>query len=205
MVEGARVLYFDCFSGLAGDMTLGALIDLGVDPEQLEAALQTLPVEAPWTLRVGERLHLGLRGVDVHVVVDGQVEGPTGDHDHDHGRHYHYDEIVQTIRGGTLPPPVVERALSAFNVLANAEARVHGVERAAVHFHEVGAVDSIVDVVGSAWGVWRLGVDEVVCAPPPIARGFVRCAHGRMPLPAPATLEILKGVPTILVSATKRA
>ncbi len=191
----ARLLYFDCFSGVAGDMTLGALIDLGVDAGELRAALQTLPVESPWTLEVGERHHHGIRGVDVHVLVNGKVEGPTGDHDHDHGPHYHYGDIVGAIEGGQLPAPVVARARAAFDALADAEATVHGTTREAVHFHEVGAVDGIIDIVGTAWGIWKLGVDTIRTAPPPISRGFVKCAHGRIPLPAPATLELLRGFP----------
>lgn len=191
----SRLLYFDCFSGVAGDMTLGALIDLGVDADLLREALRTLPVEAPWALEVGERHHHGIRGVDVHVVVDGKVEGPTGDHDHDHGPHYHYADIVGAIEGGQLPAPVVARAVAAFDALAAAEAVVHGVSREQVHFHEVGAVDGIIDIAGTAWGIWKLGVDRIRTAPPPISRGFVDCAHGRMPLPAPATLELLRGFP----------
>lgn len=201
----ARVLYFDCFSGVAGDMTLGALIDLGVDATALEAALQTLPLPE-WRLEVGATHKMGIRGVDVHVVVGDRVEGPDGVVAHagtgahapdpdDHHDHHHYADIVSIIRGGTLPEVVVERALAAFEALAVAEAKVHGVPKESVHFHEVGAVDSIVDIVGSAWGIWRLGVDRVESAPPPVARGFVRCAHGRMPSPAPATLEILTGLP----------
>ncbi len=192
----ARVLYFDCFSGLAGDMTLGALIDLGVPADGLREALRTLPVASPWDLEVGERRHHGLRGVDVQVLVDGKVEGPLGDHDHphDHGHGLHYSEIVEVIEGGALPAPVVERALAAFRAIGEAEAKVHGTTLERVHFHEVGAVDAIVDVAGAAWGIWKLGVDRAWSAPPPLSRGFVRCAHGRMPLPAPATLEILTGL-----------
>ncbi|MCK6572788.1 nickel pincer cofactor biosynthesis protein LarC [Myxococcota bacterium] len=223
-----RVLYFDCFSGLAGDMTLGALVDLGLDPDGLRAALSTLPVSG-WTLSVGERHKMGLRGVKVHIEIGGEtedaaVEAPEHshghdhahghdhdhahghDHDHDHAHdhahahaaahaHYHYADIVGIISGGQLPVEVVERALAAFEQVAIAEARVHGIDKADVHFHEVGAVDSILDIVGSAWGIWQLGVNTVESAPPPMGRGFIRCAHGRMPSPAPATLEILKGVP----------
>ena len=127
------------------------------------------------------------------MVVDGKVEGPTGDHDHSHGPHYHYADIVGAIEGGRLPEAVVRHARAAFDALADAEAAVHGVPRERVHFHEVGAVDGIVDIVGAAWGVWRLGVEVIRTAPPPISRGFVKCAHGRMPLPAPATLELLRG------------
>jgi len=231
----SRIVYFDCFSGLAGDMTLGALVDLGLDPDRLRAALSTLPVEG-WTLHTEERLKMGIRGVGLHIEVGGETEGPAephpqGEH-HDHGldhpptqhhgpthhghghddldpahahdhepgghhhdHHFHYADIVRILTGGDLPPPVVDKALAAFDAIAVAEARVHGVDRDAVHFHEVGAVDSILDIAGVAFGLWALGIDRVESAPPPMGRGFVRCAHGPMPLPAPATLEILKGVP----------
>ena len=241
-----RVLYFDCFSGVAGDMTLGALLDLGVDVDALRAALQTLPVGG-WTLGVETTRKMGLRGLKVHIEIGGQEEGAaahapehdhehthdlghthahgheqTHDHDHDHDHahahdhdhgpahdhdhgpahdhaaghpHYHYADIVRIIEGGRLPTEVVERALSAFEQVALAEARVHGISKEDVHFHEVGAVDSILDIVGSAWGIWQLGVTTVESAPPPMGRGFIRCEHGRMPSPAPATLEILRGVP----------
>lgn len=243
-----RIAYFDCFSGLAGDMTLGALIDLGLDPETLRAALRTLPVEG-WTLETEVRHKMGIRGVGLHIEVGGESEGPAQphapaghrhdhghdhhhdhghdhDHPHDHGHHhgpthhghghddldpahahdhdhgghrhdhhYHYADIVRILKGGDLPAPVVERALSAFDTIAVAEARVHGVDKEAVHFHEVGAVDSILDIAGVAFGLWSLGIDRVESAPPPMGRGFVRCAHGPMPLPAPATLQILQGVP----------
>ncbi|MCB9534781.1 MAG: nickel pincer cofactor biosynthesis protein LarC [Myxococcales bacterium] len=202
-----RILYFDCFSGLAGDMTLGALIDLGLDADRLRGALGTLDLP-DWHLEVGHATKMGLRGVNVHVVVGGRVEGPAvaaaehaphhhHDHpeDHAHHHHHHYADVVRCIESGDLPPPVVARARAAFDAIADAEARVHGCAREQVHFHEVAAVDSVVDIVGAAYGLWALGVDVVEGAPPPMGRGFVRCAHGRMPLPAPATLEILRGLP----------
>ncbi len=216
---GTRVLYFDCFSGIAGDMTLGALIDLGVDVDALRAALETLPVEG-WTLETSIARKSGLRGVDVQITIGGQVEGPAGldedgvvgpdhghghseidDHsgehnpnDHTHDGHRHYRDIVEIIRGGNLSAPVVERALAAFEELARAEARVHGVTVDDVHFHEVGAVDSIIDICGVAWCLDALGVEVIESAPLPMGRGFMRCAHGRIPLPAPATLEITRGL-----------
>lgn len=230
----SRIAYFDCFSGLAGDMTLGALVDLGLDVDRLRAALSTLPVDG-WTLHTEDRLKMGIRGVGLHIDVGGASEGPAVPHDHahhdhaphdhaphvhhapthhghghddldpahghahhddhTHHHHYHYRQIVEIIQGGNLPAPVVERARAAFDAIADAEARVHGVERDAVHFHEVGAVDSILDIAGAAYGLWALGIDRIESAPPPIGRGFIRCAHGPMPLPAPATLEILRGVP----------
>ncbi|MFN3198372.1 MAG: nickel pincer cofactor biosynthesis protein LarC [Bradymonadia bacterium] len=204
-MHGPRVLYFDCFSGLAGDMTLGALIDLGLDVEALVAALRTLPLEG-WHLEHHTVVRNGLRATDVHVKVGEAEEGPAvespeGDahhhHHHDDHHHHHYRDIVNCIEGGRLPAEVVRRARAAFDEIARAEAHVHGSTIEEVHFHEVGAVDSIIDIVGVAWGLWSLGIDHVESAPPPIGRGFIRSAHGRMPCPAPATLEILKGLPII--------
>ena len=215
-----RILYFDCFSGIAGDMTLGALIDLGVDREALVSALKRLPLE-DWSLEIKVDRRRGLRGVDVKVWIGDQTEGPAkpvdqdgegpdhahghygahvdgagghdhGDHTHEH--HRHYSEIVSIITRGELPKPAEEFALKAFDALACAEAHVHGVAVEDVHFHEVGAVDSIIDIVGVAWCLWHLGVDRIESAPLPMGRGFIKCAHGRMPLPAPATFELLKGI-----------
>jgi len=217
-----RILYFDCFSGLAGDMTLGAMVDLGLDVDALRTALASLPVEG-WTLEAHPRMKMGIAGTHLHIEVGGETEGPavtleeTGHgahghghddglehahsgvgHDpesHEHAHHRHYSDIVRIIEGGALPSPVVSRALAAFDAIADAEARVHGVPKESVHFHEVGAVDSIIDIVGVSWGLYQLGIDRIESAPPPMGRGFMRCAHGTMPLPAPATLEILKGLP----------
>ncbi|MCA9537304.1 MAG: nickel pincer cofactor biosynthesis protein LarC [Myxococcales bacterium] len=228
-----RLAYFDCFSGLAGDMALGALIDLGLDVDTLRAALRTLPLEG-WTLDCAETRKMGLRAVDVKIRVGGRTEGPAvpanpsetephdhahhehdhhhhghghddahahgppadhDPHDHHHHAHFHYADIVRILEGGHLPAPVVRRACAAFDALAEAEGRVHGVPKEAVHFHEVGAVDSILDIAGVTFGLWKLGIDRIESAPPPIGRGFIRCAHGRMPLPAPATLELLRGMP----------
>jgi uncharacterized protein (TIGR00299 family) protein len=218
-----RILYFDCFSGIAGDMTLGALLDLGADEAGLRSALKTLPL-TDWSLEVNVDRRGGLRGLDVQVWVSGEKEGPAAtihsegsgpDHahghmaahhedvsqhnhgDHDHVGHRHYADVVSIIEGGDLPKTVVKEALAAFRILAAAEAHVHGVEVEDVHFHEVGAVDSIIDIVGVAWCIWNLGVTRIECAPIPLGRGFIKCAHGRMPLPAPATLEITRGLEVV--------
>ena len=229
MSEMERVLYFDCFSGVAGDMTLGALIDLGLDPDELVLALRSLELNADWSLTV-ERVHkMGIVGCKVRILVEGEEEGaaePVGapipglvslravsrpathafalkpaqahrhgpGHGHRHG--YRAAEILKLIDDAVaLPLPVRTRARQAFSALAQAEAEVHGVSAADVHFHEVGAIDSILDIVGSAWGIWRLGVDVLESAPPPLGRGFFRTEHGRMPGPAPATLKLLEGLP----------
>jgi uncharacterized protein (TIGR00299 family) protein len=206
-----RILYFDCFSGVAGDMTLGALIDLGLDAARLEEALRTLDLGG-WRLQVSTVQKNGIRGTHVDVVIGGVIEGPAVPAEEgvrfvpvapakpkpvirrDEG-HYAYRDIVRVIESGRLPAPVVERALAAVRPNAEAEARGHGVALEEVHFHEVGAVDSVIDIVGSAWGIWQLGVDRLESAPVPIGRGFIQSAHGRIPCPAPATLEILQGVP----------
>lgn len=192
----SRLLYFDCFSGIAGDMTLGALIDLGLDVDRMVDALQTLDL-SPWRLDVKRVSKSTLTGVKVDVWV-GDVIADQQPHDHAHTHHgRHYSELRDMVAESDLPPPVIERALSAFAVLAQAEARVHGTTVENVHFHEVGAVDSVVDLVGCAWGLWALGVDVVESAPLPISRGFVMTAHGRLPLPAPATAHLIEGLPII--------
>lgn len=188
----SRVLYFDCFSGVAGDMTLGALIDLGLDPERLTAALRTLDL-GEWRLDVRRVKKSSLAGVKVDVWVGDALADAAPPIDPHHGRHY--TELRDLIGASALPRPVIERALQALLALAQAEARVHGTTLEGVHFHEVGAVDSLVDLVGSAYGLWALGIDAVESAPLPIGRGFVKTAHGRLPLPAPATAHLLEGLP----------
>lgn len=194
----SRLLYFDCFSGVAGDMTLGALIDLGLDPETLVAALKTLQLGA-WRLEHRRVRKSSLMGVKVDVWVGEATDAVLADHEpddhHHHGHGHHYRDLRDMIARSALPPPVIQRAQSAFLALAQAEARVHGTTVEDVHFHEVGAVDSVVDLVGCAYGLWALGIESVESAPPPIGRGFVRSAHGRIPLPAPATAHLLEGVP----------
>ena len=218
-----RILYFDCFSGIAGDMTLGALIDLGVDQDQLIAALKSLDLP-DWSLSASVERRQGLRGINVEIWVGDQKEGPAGiinsgsdfsDHghghdsahhtesnghnpgDHTHENHRHYRDIIDIIAKSGLPESVKQMAIAAFDVVAEAEADVHGVPVDDVHFHEVGAVDSIVDIVGVAWCLWSLKIDRIESAPLPLGRGFIKCAHGRIPLPAPATLLITKGLPVV--------
>lgn len=188
----SRVLYFDCFSGVAGDMTLGALIDLGLDVERLTAALRTLDL-GDWRLDVRRVRKSSLMGVKVDVWVGETLADAEPPHDPHHGRHY--TDLRDIIARSDLPQPVIDRALSALLALAQAEARVHGTTVEDVHFHEVGAVDSVVDLVGCAYGLWALGIDAVEAAPPPVGRGFVKTAHGRLPLPAPATAHLLEGLP----------
>ncbi|MCA9527942.1 MAG: LarC family nickel insertion protein, partial [Myxococcales bacterium] len=197
------LLYVDCFSGIAGDMMLGALLELGVPRDDLEGALRRIDLPA-WRLVTERVQRMTLAGTAVRFeAVDHDHHHHDHDHDHDHEpveHHVHHHglspaDIDARIRAAALPPPVEARATAIFAALAEAEARVHGTTVAEVHFHEVGAIDSILDIVGVAYGLWKLGIDRVESAPPPISRGFVRTAHGRMPLPTPATLDLLRGVP----------
>jgi len=176
-----RIGYFDCFSGISGDMTLGALADAGVDPRAIQSAVASLglPCELAFeTVRRG-----GFRANYAKVIAPPE---------HAH-RHLHHIEAM--IDKSTLSPRQNELAKRIFLRLGEAEAAVHGVDIKKIHFHEVGAVDSIVDIVGAAVGLDLLGVERFEASPLPTGRGWVRAAHGKMPLPAPGTAELLKGVP----------
>ncbi|HYP22015.1 MAG TPA: nickel pincer cofactor biosynthesis protein LarC [Actinomycetota bacterium] len=177
-----KALHFDCFSGAAGDMILGALIDAGASREAVERALASLPLDG-YSFEVGEVTRASLRATKVDVIVTGAQEqrGPR--------------EIAQLLDAAPMPAPVRARAHHAFDLLAQAEAKVHGIPPERVHFHEVGAVDAIVDVVGCAAALESLKPERITCSPVATGRGTVEAAHGPIPVPAPAVLELLKGVP----------
>lgn len=176
------IAILDPAHGISGDMTLGALIDLGLD----EAWLCALPAA------------LGLEGVTVRVasVTRGAIACRKVDFDippQPHGRHLKH--IAAIVEGSTAPADVKRLAMDAFTQLTDVEASIHGTTREKVHLHEVGAVDAILDVVGAIWGLQRLGVDAVYCTPVAVGDGYVDAAHGRMAVPAPATLRLLEGIP----------
>jgi uncharacterized protein (TIGR00299 family) protein len=179
------VLYYDCFAGISGDMNLGALVDLGVDREWLLAELRKLPIGA-FELEFSRDSRRGVGGTKATVIVEEQ-EGTA---------HRHFKDIAAMIKGSTLAEQVKATALKIFTKIAQAEAKVHGVSVEKVHFHEVGAIDSIVDVVGAALCLDYLKVDTVWSSAVQLGSGFVKCAHGTLPVPAPATAEILLGIPT---------
>jgi len=182
--NAANILYLDCYAGISGDMTVGALLDLGVPLEHLQTELAKLPLPAgSYALSATrtERHHLEALKFDVAV--------------HDHHTHRPYAAIDAMIAASGLSDPVKERARRIFRRLAEAEARVHGVPVNEVHFHEVGAVDSIVDIVGTAVCLDFLGVEQVCASALPLGSGFIETAHGRLPVPAPATAELLRGLP----------
>ena len=174
-----RVAYFDCFSGASGDMILGALVDAGLTPADLRAALATLPLGG-YTLDAERVTRAGLAATKVHVCRD----------DAPQPRRTLADVLDILARSG-LPPADREQAGRIFRALAEAEGRVHGVPAAAVHFHEVGAVDAIVDITGAVAGLRLLGVKEVYVSELPLGGGTARAEHGVLPVPAPATLALL--------------
>lgn len=277
--SAGRIAYFDCFAGISGDMTLGALLAAGLDEGELRRGLESLGLPG-WELRTRRVQRHAITATDVevidrahtphhehsgdqehdshnpphththfpphhhedaagqayehgaahdhehaHVEPHGAVtvhpphehgarhehahahehaHGHSHDHAHDHshgGEHGHVHgrhlaEILAMIRNSELPEPVKQRASAVFQRLGEAEAKIHDVPVETIHFHEVGAVDSIIDIVGSVLGLHLLGVERIVCSPLPMGHGFVRASHGLMPIPAPATMELLKGVPT---------
>ncbi len=179
-----RIAYFDCFMGISGDMTLGALIGAGADPERLRESLAGLGMGG-YRIEVGKKITGPIEATDVRVVLDGR-------HHHHHRR---LKDILEMIRASELSDRVKKTAERIFLRLAEAEGRVHGRSAEEVHFHEVGAVDAIVDIVGAAICLEMLGWPKVVASPMPTFYGYAKGAHGVFPLPAPATAEILRGVP----------
>jgi pyridinium-3,5-bisthiocarboxylic acid mononucleotide nickel chelatase len=176
-----RRIYFDCYSGAAGDMLLGALVDVGLSVDELTQALGALQLSG-YRLQTERVTRQGVSGT--RLWVDTDVAGQ-------HGRHL--SDILALVQGSGLPTQVKTQVGSVFGRLAEAEAAVHGVTVDEVHFHEVGAVDSIVDIVGCVWGLYALRVGEVFSSALPLGEGWVETAHGRLPLPAPATLKLLAG------------
>jgi uncharacterized protein (TIGR00299 family) protein len=178
-----RIAYFDCFSGISGDMTLGALVDAGVDIAVLREKLAKLPVSG-YRLEARVVKRGGLRGTKVDVLVD--AAQPVRK----------YTDIVAMIAESGLDNAVQKGALEVFRRLGEVEAYLHHEPLEEVHFHEVGAVDSIVDVVGAVIGLHVLDVAMIMSSPVNVGSGSVRTAHGLLPVPAPATLELLKGYPS---------
>lgn len=207
-----RILYFDAFAGLSGDMTVGALLALGLPLDHLRAALQVLPLSGYRLRATAVSVH-GIGATKFDVDVDESPPAPhrhprghahADDHHHDHGHaqpegaahaHRAYRDIRHMLEHGALAAGVRQRALAVFARLAEAEASVHGVAVDEVRFHEVGALDSIVDIVGAAVGLEWLGVERIYASSLPLGSGLVHSQHGVIPVPAPATVELLRGFP----------
>jgi uncharacterized protein (TIGR00299 family) protein len=177
-----RIAYLDCASGISGDMTLGALVDAGAELAAIQAGIDSLRL-ASCRLVAAEVRKCGFRGTQITV-----------EHEPEHV-HRHLADITAMIDGSSLSARQQETARRIFQRLAEVEAKVHGTSIDKVHFHEVGAVDSIADVVGTAIGFDLLGIERVVSSPIPTGSGHVDIAHGRCSIPAPATVELLRGVP----------
>jgi hypothetical protein len=178
-----RIAYLDCFSGVSGDMLLGALVDAGVSFERLEQELRRLPVSG-WAIRADTVKKRGIRATKVTV--------ESGEHHPHRG----LQEILGMISGAGFSSSVADRSSRIFTRLGEAEAAIHDVPIERIHFHEVGAVDAIVDIVGASIAFEMLGIEELTCSPLNVGGGQVNAAHGILPVPAPATATLLRGVPT---------
>src|SRR5712692_5877490 len=217
-----RIAYLECFSGMSGDMFLGALVDAGVPLKLLEETVTALNVGARLEVSRVDRSGIAASKVDVYAhgekdlpreVYWEQREQLGHGHEHEHGhdhRHEHAKaalqehehshgrslrEIKRIISGAPISQGAKRNAIASFEALGAAEAKIHNTDIEAVHFHEVGAVDAIVDIVCAAVGFEALGVDELICSPLNVGGGTVKCAHGDLPVPAPATVELLNGAP----------
>jgi uncharacterized protein (TIGR00299 family) protein len=233
-----RIAYLECFSGMSGDMFLGALVDTGVAPRVLEATVAALNVGA--RLEISRVVRSGISATKVDVYANGQKDSPReehphhehhhgpehsherehshGDHSHEHHAHSHTShaevilatdephkhehvhtrgltEIRQIISAASIPERAKNTAIRIFEALGRAEAKIHNTSLDAVHFHEVGAVDALVDIVCAAVGAEALGVEQIICSPLNVGSGMVKCAHGTFPVPAPATVELLGDAP----------
>lgn len=219
-----RIAYLECFAGISGDMFMGALLDAGVPVEVLQSAVQSLNLNA--SLSIGKVDRSGISAVKVQVLEGGKVaeeaghahtqdhhhhhdDGHTHSHSHSHGEHHQHDEkkhshthgrsltaIKELIESAKLADAVKRTTIQAFELLGASEAKIHNVDIEKIHFHEVGAVDAIVDIVAASAGIHALGVDAWYCSPLNVGGGMVDCAHGRFPVPAPATADLLRGLPT---------
>lgn len=180
-----KTLYLDCFSGISGDMSVGALLDAGADFETIRDALNSLGMAG--FLVTAEKVNKnGIMATQFRVIQDADAKYP----------HRHLRHVVEIIMRGNLPESVKTAAVATFQIIAGAEAAVHGTTVERVHFHEVGAVDSIVDIVAAQYALHLLGVEAVYASALPVGGGTVSCAHGVLPVPAPATALILQGKPT---------
>jgi uncharacterized protein (TIGR00299 family) protein len=183
------MLYFDCFSGASGDMILGALIDLGLPLEGLHEALGSLAIE--YGEVTAERVtRAGVSATKFQLIARAPGTSAAGSHEHHHLKH-----IIAAIRRSSLSASGQERAIHLFERLAEAEAAIHGTPIDRVHLHEVGALDSIIDIVGAVYGFEWFGISDVVASPLNVGGGIVTCAHGVFPVPAPATVRLLAGAP----------
>ncbi len=180
-----KLAYFDCIAGVSGDMILGALVDVGLSPDVLRQELEALHLPA-FEIKVSRVMKQAFAATKVDVIV------------HEDGVHARpLEEILHLVEASDLAKPIKEKAAAIFQRLGEAEASIHRVPTEHVHLHELGGVDTTVDVVGTLIGLDALGVEQIVASPLPLGRGFVNGAHGQIPLPAPATVALLRGLPVV--------
>ncbi|MFO7738149.1 MAG: nickel pincer cofactor biosynthesis protein LarC [Desulfatiglandaceae bacterium] len=184
------IAYLDCFSGISGDMLIGALLNAGLPFDELEACVRTLPLHG-YQLKMRSEERSGIFGTRFLVELEGQAQPPRN-----------LKTILKIIEQANLSSAVKKSSIGIFEALADAEGKIHNRPPAEIHFHEVGAVDSIVDIVGSVYGLERLGISALFVSALPLGSGFVKAAHGTLPVPAPATMSLLKGAP-VYDSGTK--
>lgn len=208
-----NTLYLECLSGISGDMTIGALLDLGADVNKFKEELKKIDLQG-YELKIQKKDKNGIFGTKFDVILTTDIhdrDHPHDHHHHDHDHDHHHDHnqnhdhdhhdhrSLTTIKGlierASFSDQVKKMSISMFQAIAEAEAKIHNTSLDQVHFHEVGAVDAIVDIVGTCILIEMLEIDEVIISPLHVGTGFVKCAHGKIPVPAPATLEILKGIP----------
>ncbi len=180
-----KILYYDCFSGISGDMNLAAMIDLGVEADYLRTELSKLDLDQEFELQVSKDIRNGISGTRADIRLSRKQE-----------QHRCFADISRLIMGSRLAERIKKTSLAIFEKIAEAEAQVHGTPIEQVSFHEVGAIDSIIDIVGAAICYHFLEIDQVWAASVELGGGFVHSAHGTLPVPAPATVEILQGIPT---------
>lgn len=179
-----KIAYFDCFSGASGDMLLGALVDCGMDPGVLEKIISSLGLARACRVRIEKVLKNKISATQIFIELTSEDQPQRT-----------LSDIREIITNSDLSADVKTQSLSVFQRLAEAEAKIHGCRPDNIHFHEVGAIDSIVDIVGVVAGLEALGVEEVFASPLPLGSGFAKTQHGQIPLPSPATVELLKCVP----------
>ena len=171
-----RILYLDCFAGIAGDMLLGSLLDAGADLDVVKQGLYSLAIDG-YTFETGKGSSHGIAATYVHI------------QNTDEQPHRHLQDVLELIDQGDLAGSIKEKAHKVFRRLGEAEAKVHGTTPEHIHFHEVGAIDSICDIVGCLVALDSLDIEQVICSPLPVSSGTIRCEHGLIPVPAPATLR----------------
>ena len=189
-----KIVYFDCFSGISGDMVLGALVDTGIDSDYIKTELSKLKLDEEFSLDFHKTEKHGISGTQAKVEIREHPQ-ESNHHKHSHVPSRHLADIFNLIDSSELDSTVREKSKYIFDRLAEAEAKVHNTEKENVHLHEVSGIDSIVDIVGAVIGLHKLNVEQIYASPLSLGHGFVECSHGKMPVPVPGTMALLQDIP----------